>query len=229
MHEQLILQNPVAGLSHEHTNKLMNQIDENFTGNDQQHFVCHFYRYLNCPKQTTAFTIDLDDIWQWLGVAEKADVQKMLETNFVANKDYRIETPAFSLWRLLGFTSSSEDKVLLTVRCFKLLHTKLQTAKSIETCNDYNKLDKLFRAIMEEAYKNQSEQQLKYKQELNLDNVSDKQLFIAEMMKTTQLLDYRVNLQTEVCEHCDRHFRDTEALCKHQQDCSKTTQVRVVA
>ena len=38
----------------------------------------------------TDYVIDLDNVWQWLGFLNKANSKRLLEKQFVINKDYKI-------------------------------------------------------------------------------------------------------------------------------------------
>ena len=48
-----------------------------------------FYCYLNYDY-VTDFVIDLDNVWQWLGFGQKVNAKRVLEKNFILNKDYKL-------------------------------------------------------------------------------------------------------------------------------------------
>ena len=86
---ELIETNPITRLSNTYNIKLLDKIKNNFTDYEQQLFLTSFYCYLNYNKKTD-FVIDLDNVWQWLGFAQKVNAKTLLEKQFVIDKDYKI-------------------------------------------------------------------------------------------------------------------------------------------
>jgi hypothetical protein len=84
----LIENNPITKLSTTYQNKLLTKIKTKFTENEQQIFVASFYGFLNYDSKTD-FVIDLDDVWKWVGFAQKVKATVLLEKNFIINKDYK--------------------------------------------------------------------------------------------------------------------------------------------
>jgi len=84
---ELIEKNPITKLSSNYNNKLLNKIKEKFTELEQQLFVSSFYCYLKYNKNKD-FVIDLDNIWAWLGFGQKTNAKRVLEKNFILDKDY---------------------------------------------------------------------------------------------------------------------------------------------
>ena len=85
----LIENNPITKLSNHYQNKLLIKIKENFTDTQQQLFISSFYCYLNYDE-TSDFVIDLDNIWEWLGFQQKYNSFRIIEKEFIVNKDYKI-------------------------------------------------------------------------------------------------------------------------------------------
>ena len=85
---ELIEKNPISRLSNVYNNKLLNKIQDNFTGFEQQLFVSSFYCYLNYDKNID-FVADLDDVWKWLGFKQKIDAKRLLEKHFKLDIDYK--------------------------------------------------------------------------------------------------------------------------------------------
>ena len=50
-------------------------------------FVSSFYCYLKYDKNKD-FVIDLDNVWIWLGFGQKINAKRVLEKNFIIDKDY---------------------------------------------------------------------------------------------------------------------------------------------
>lgn len=80
--------NPVAKLTNTYNNKLLTKIKENFNETQQQLFISSFYTYLNYHS-TDDFVIDLDDVWKWLDFTQKIAAKRLLEKNFILDKDYK--------------------------------------------------------------------------------------------------------------------------------------------
>ena len=91
---ELIEKNPITKLSQTYNNFLLEKIQENFSTFEQQLFVSSFYCYLNYDKNTD-FVVDLDDVWKWLGFAQKINVRTLLEKHFKFNVDYTVTIPEF--------------------------------------------------------------------------------------------------------------------------------------
>ena len=85
----LIENNPIARLNNTYQNKLLTKIKANFTDNEQQIFVASFYCFLNYDS-TKDFVIDFDDVWKWLGFSNKAHSKRLLDKQFIIDKDYKI-------------------------------------------------------------------------------------------------------------------------------------------
>ena len=83
----LIENNHVTRLSGSYQNKMITKIKAKFTDNEQQIFIASFYSFLNYDSKTN-FVIDLDNVWKWVGFAEKVKATVLLEKNFIINKDY---------------------------------------------------------------------------------------------------------------------------------------------
>ena len=84
----LITKNPITKLTDTHNNKFLEKVKKNFSDNEQQIFITSFYSYLNYHK-TEDYIIDLDNIWKWLGFSQKMTSIRVLEKNFILDKDYK--------------------------------------------------------------------------------------------------------------------------------------------
>ena len=148
---ELIEKNPISKLSKAYNSKLINKIQENFTGFEQQLFVSSFYCYLNYDKNID-FVVDLDNIWKWLGFSTKQNSERVLEKHFKLNVDYK------NLAYQFGGASSNDEKwgghnkqtILLTIKCFKSLCLKAQTKKASEIHEYYMKMEEVLHKIVEE-------------------------------------------------------------------------------
>ena len=84
----LIESNPITKLNGNYQSKLIEKVQKYFNDYEQQMFVASFYCYLQYDNKKD-FVIDLDNIWQWLGFCQKEACKRLLEKNFVIDKDYK--------------------------------------------------------------------------------------------------------------------------------------------
>jgi len=152
----LIEKNPISKLSSVYNNKLLNKIQETFTGFEQQLFVSSFYCYLNYDKNID-FVVDLDNVWKWLGFQQKYHAKVVLERNFQQGIDFK------SAPEVAGAVSEEQTAtkikqnggqnrqiVMLTIKCFKSLCLKAQTKKAAEIHEYYLKMEEMLHQIVEE-------------------------------------------------------------------------------
>ncbi len=160
----LIERNPITKLSNTYNSKLLNKIQQNFKGFEQQLFVSNFYCYLNYDKNMD-FVIDLDEIWEWLGFTQKVSAIRVLEKNFNLDIDYKNLAPQLGGASLEHHKNAPETSgsgsvkqnggqnkqtILLTIKCFKSLCLKAQTKKASEIHEYYMKLEEVLQEIVEE-------------------------------------------------------------------------------
>ena len=84
----LIESNPVTMLHANSQSKLVEKIKTKFTSYEQQLFISSFYCYFKYNPKTD-FVIDLDNVWKWLGFSQKDAAKRVVEKNFVIDKDYK--------------------------------------------------------------------------------------------------------------------------------------------
>ena len=158
---ELIEKNPITKLSQKYNNILLEKLQENFNTFEQQLFVASFYCYLNYDKNTD-FVVDLDDVWRWLGFAQKINVRLLIESVFKLDVDYKMvtssETDEDQLPNSPNKSGSDKPKkhgghnkqtIKLTIRCFKLLCLKAQTKKAGEIHEYYMKMEETLHQILD--------------------------------------------------------------------------------
>jgi hypothetical protein len=167
---ELIEKNPIAKLSNSYNSKLLNKLQQNFTGFEQQLFVSSFYCYLNYDKNID-FVVDLDEVWKWLGFNQKVKASVLLEKHFKLDTDYKkiafpcgkasVEEENVALGKpkatleeekhsLTKHGGQNKQTILLTIKCFKSLCLKAQTKKASEIHEYYMKLEEVLQEIVEE-------------------------------------------------------------------------------
>lgn len=145
----LIEKNPITNFTAQSNNKLIDKIKKTFNQDDQKIFIANFYSYLN-HDQEKDFIIDLDDIWSWLGFSQKSNCKRLLEKNFILNKDYKIIVDHNNIQKKEGRGGHNKEKIVLTPLTFKKICLKADTKKANDIYDYYIKLqDIIFETIME--------------------------------------------------------------------------------
>ena len=146
----LIEKNPITRLSNECNNKLLNRIREKFSNTEQQLFVASFYCFLNYQKND--FVIDLDNIWVWLGFNQKSAAKRVLEKNFTVDSDYKYSLSTLGEQKKTTRGGSNKEKIMLSIKTFKLLCLKTGTTKADQIHEYYVNLEEtLFETLVEES------------------------------------------------------------------------------
>jgi hypothetical protein len=145
----LIENNPITKLSTTYQNKLLTRIKTKFTENEQQMFVASFYGFLNYDSKTD-FVIDLDDVWKWVGFAQKVKATVLLEKNFIINKDYKRSLT--QLGKQTDHTRGGHNRelFLLNISTFKRFCLKAGTKKADEIHDYYIKLEETLQEVVHE-------------------------------------------------------------------------------
>jgi hypothetical protein len=183
---ELIEKNPISKLSNVYNNKLINKIQENFTGFEQQLFVSSFYCYLNYDKNLD-FVVDLDDIWKWLGFSQKIRAKECLEKYFKLNIDYKNLAFPSEKASLNNEKWGGQNKqtILLTIKCFKALCLKAQTSKASEIHEYYMKMEEVLHQIVEEET-DELRLQLQQKENVILEKEKEKDQLLKNSKKEKQ-------------------------------------------
>lgn len=164
----LIEKNPISKLSKTYNSKLLGKIKVSFTDFEQKLFISSFYCYLKYDK-INDFIVDLDDVWKWLGFASKYTSIRTLEKHFILDKDYK---SASHLGEALLETENNIKKnggqnikkIFMSIKCFKSLCLKAQTAKATEIHEYYINLEEILHQTIEEETQELREQLLQIKQ-----------------------------------------------------------------
>ena len=150
---QLIRSSECGGLTLQFRSKLLDQINLEFTEEEQTWFVANFYVYLQYHP-TRDFPIKLDNIWDMIGFSTKANAKRTLKNNFVEDEDYKIvfirrdENPPNPSDENLG--GRPEETILLNVDTFKNLCMLTKTEKSKKIRKYYIKLEGLLNGLIKE-------------------------------------------------------------------------------
>ena len=145
----LIENNPISKLSTTYQNTLLTKIQAKFTDTEQQLFVASFYGFLKYDA-TNDFVIDLDDVWKWVGFAQKVKAKSLLEHHFVVDKDYIIlpSQPGKQSEHIRG--GHNKEIFMLNVSTFKRFCLKAGTKKADAIHDYYIKLEELLHEVVQE-------------------------------------------------------------------------------
>ena len=145
----LIENNPIARLTNTYQNKLLTKIKANFTDNEQQIFVASFYSFLNYDS-TKDFVIDFDNVWKWLGFSNKANSKRLLDKQFIINKDYKILLTFADEQKKHIKGGHNKETIMLNVETFKKFCLKAGTKKADEIHDYYIRLEKTLQEVIHE-------------------------------------------------------------------------------
>lgn len=177
----IILNNPITGLSSISQNKLLNKVKNTFTTDEQTIFVSNFYMYLNNQNN---YCIDIDKILNWLGFLNKRNIKDLLQKYFQENIDYKIEKKKE---KKIGGFGSTPEIILIKTETFKQLCMLCNTEKGKEIRLYYLKLEKILQETIDEET---NEIRLELSRSQDLLN-STKLALDMEKEKTKQILKKR--------------------------------------
>ena len=202
---ELIEKNPITKLSNNYNNKLLNKIKENFNEIEQKLFVSSFYCYLNYNKNND-FVIDLDNVWKWLGFNQKYNALRVLEKNFILDKDYINFAPQVGGAKNEPNNNDEKNKkednrgghnkqtFMMTINCFKKFCLKADTKKAHEIHEYYIKMeDTLYEIIEEES--NELRLQLEQKEEELEENKLNSEKEKLKAAEKATILQFPVNTE----------------------------------
>ena len=147
----LIENNPITRLTDTYQNKLLTKIKANFTDNEQQMFVACFYSFLNYDSRKD-FVIDLDNVWKWVGFSNKAHSKRLLEKQFIIDKDYKVRLIFADEKKKHTKGGHNKEIIMLNVDTFEKFCLKAGTKKADEIHDYYIRLQQtLLEVIHEES------------------------------------------------------------------------------
>ncbi len=145
---ELIEKNPITKLNTTYNNKLLEKIKKNFNQDEQKLFITSFYCYLNYDKSD--FVINLDDVWVWLGFGQKDSSKRVLDKNFIKEKDYKIIAPQVVGAKKEGRGGHNKETIMLNIQTFKKFCLKAGTDKASEIHDYFIKLEEIIHETLVE-------------------------------------------------------------------------------
>jgi hypothetical protein len=131
---------------------------------DQQLFLSSFYCYLKYDK-INDFVINLDNIWEWLGFSQKVNAKRLIQNQFIVNKDYkcllfRKEEQTFMTNNeivphpkkesKLSHGGQNKEIIMMNITTFKKFCLKAGTKKADEIHDYFIKLEESLHEVIEE-------------------------------------------------------------------------------
>lgn len=146
---ELIENNPITKLSNDYNVKLLIKIKNEFTNFEQQLFLSSFYGYINYDYKND-FVIDLDNVWKWLGFSTKYNAKRLLENNFIIDKDYTksLLLKENQTTHIKG--GQNREIFKLNIETFKKLCLKAGTKKADEIHDYFIKLEDIIHSCIHE-------------------------------------------------------------------------------
>lgn len=128
---------------------MLTKIKAKFTESEQQLFVASFYGFLKYDPNND-FVIDLDDVWKWVGFAQKVKATVLLEKHFIIDNDYK--KSLYQPGKQSDHTRGGHNKeiFMLNVSTFKKFCLKAGTKKADSIHDYYIKLESLLHEVVQE-------------------------------------------------------------------------------
>ena len=99
----------------------------------------------NDMEDNNNFIIELDNIWRWLGFQQKTNAKRLLEKNFIINKDYKIIKNEYIDKKEKSQGGHNREIILLNTKTFKLFCLKIKTNKTNEILEFIIKLEEMIK------------------------------------------------------------------------------------
>jgi hypothetical protein len=208
--------NPIINLNKTYNNVLIEKIKNKFRDEHQKLFIVSFYCYIN--YNSNDFIIDIDNVWDWLGFSKKTNATKFLVANFKENIDYKIynekdksvvffDAPNGAAKNKQGKNDNrgghNNKKIFVTIRAFKKMCLKANTAKSEMLHEYYLNLEE----IVQETLKEQSEEFKKQLEDITI--ISEKE---KEELEKRHKLEIKYKKEIERHEVLRKYYRNRNTV-----------------
>lgn len=148
--------------------KLIDKLQQHFSEEEQKLYVANLFLYLNYHP-VDDFVVNLENVWKFIGFANKANAKRLLKQHFTENKDYKIALIRWDERKNEG--GYNQETIMLNINTFKKLCLKSNTDNSDKIHDYYIKLEMVYNELIKEQLEEkeqllqQKEQELiKYKQ-----------------------------------------------------------------
>lgn len=155
-----LVKNSTSKLSLALTSEVVQELEKNFTSDEQKWYIAQLYMYLNYHP-TEDYPVNLENVYKVIGFANKGNAKKTLENNFTKEEDYKIyedkEIKPASVYgkagfdevnRNLGGAGKNKEKIMLNTDTFKSLCMLTKTEKAKDIRKYYVKLESIYNKII---------------------------------------------------------------------------------
>ena len=213
----LIENNPITMLHANSQSKLVEKIKTKFSSYEQQLFISSFYCYFKYNPKTD-FVIDLDNVWKWLGFSQKDAAKRVVEKNFVIDKDYKRllhraveQTKSTNTMGVeVGEAKKSnrgghnKETIMLNVETFKKFCLKAGTKKADEIHDYFIKMEEVFHEVLIEESEDLQKQLLsledtkkkEYETKLEKEKVLEREKILLKEYDTACSVVYVIKVKT---------------------------------
>lgn len=145
-------------------NKFIEKLQEHFSEDEQKLYVCHLFLYLNYHP-TNDYVVNLENVWKFIGFANKGNAMKTMKNNFVKDEDYKIllrsrdEQVLFRREKnpnVKDVGGRPEEVVMLNVDTFKNLCMIAKTEQGKKIRKYYVKLEMVYSELIKEEMQQKS-------------------------------------------------------------------------
>ena len=185
----LIENNRITSLSDVYQDRLLTKIKAKFTEQEQQIFVASFYGFLKYDPKND-YVIDLDDVWKWVGYAQKVKATALLDKHFIINKDYILLGSQPGKQRSHTRGGHNKETFMLNVITFKKFCLKAGTKKADEIHDYYIKLEETLHEVV-----NEESAELKKQLEIKDKEVDKLETQVEKIRERTLLEQFKPNVQ----------------------------------
>lgn len=147
-------------------NKLIDKLEEYFSLEEQQLYVCNLFLYLNYHP-IDDFIVNLDNVWKFIGFSNKGNAKRLLQQHFTENQDYKKlllrREKQVKNNKNIGGAGQNQETIMLNINTFKKLCLKANTNNADKIHDYYIKLEMIFNELMKEQLE-KKEKQIKEQQ-----------------------------------------------------------------
>jgi phage anti-repressor protein len=150
-----LVQNSNTTLSLNLQTKLVQYLNNEFTEQEQQWYIANLFIYMNYHP-TNDYPINLDNVYNMLGFANKGNAMKTIKNNFTKDEDYQTIIFHMEKNKLTEETRGrKEETVMLNIDTFKNLCMLVKTDKGKQIRKYYVKLENIYNKLIKEEIEEQ--------------------------------------------------------------------------
>lgn len=171
-----LVKNSKTTLSLDLQTKLVENLNHEFTEQEQQWFIANLFVYINYHP-TNDYPINLEQVYKMLGFANKGNAMKTIKSNFTLDEDYKVlpfrtekQVSNLKNGKNIGGAGLNKESVMLNIDTFKNLCMLVKTVKGKEIRKYYVKLENLYNKLIKEEIDNQQKQLLREKEQNSILN-----------------------------------------------------------